>query len=237
MKNYEDVCKELQFFKNLKPEEREEELKKLVEKKAGLGEEIVSNLKNITETERKIKSAEAKKETIEIEYTETRQKRQNASAFGKDPEKFRTSISALKDMQEVQEDAIIGLKRKIENLKNEMELLENEKSETDQMILRLKSVSLIERANKQGVEFAKTLEEVARLANELGEGFSEFRGGAKTIVYSNWEGISRIGKLYLVGDIGPEDTWENGRLKDLFNIQELYTKLQQEREIADLGIK
>ncbi len=135
------------------------------------------------------------------------------------------------------EDRCIGLKRRIENLRGEGDLLEEEKAETEKMILRFKLVPLVEQWNEQAGKSTRIIEQIVRLSSELGEDFSEFRSGVKTVLFSSWEGISRIAKLFLAGNIGPQDTWENGRLKDLFNVRDLYAELQQERETAAREIK
>lgn len=230
-KSLEDIWREIDFFKCLKADEQKMELENLAEQVKGLKVEISANFRAIEKVERDLKSTEGKRESTGREYLEARERRQNAVALGEDDEKFKASITDLMVEQDRIEDQCIGLKRRIESLTVEGELLEQEKIEIEKRILRFRLVPLLDRFNEKAKRLVDDLKEIIILSDQLGEPFSEFRTGAKTVFYSQWEGIDIISKLYLAGEVAdPKNKWPNGRLKDIFNIRYFYEELRQERE-------
>ena len=231
-KNYEDFCGEVQFLKNLKPEERKQEFNNLSERTLALDTEIVSNSKAILETEKKLKDAETKTEVIKREYSETRQKRQSAIALDKDPEKFSTSISALLDKQDLLEDTIIGLRQRVEDLKTEGDLLAQERTEVAKRLLRIEEIPLVAEYNDCVQKAAEAQKKLIRLAEKLGEGFSRFSSGPRTVILSDFDAFEVLPKLYLLGDKELNETTGTGRLKNTFALREFDYVLREEREKA-----
>lgn len=228
-KSYEDFCEEVQFLKNLKPEERKQESNNLSERALALDTEIASNSKAILETEKKLKDAEIKTEVIKKEYSETRQKRQSAIALGKDPEKFSTSIAALQDKQDLLEDTIIGLKQRIEDLKTEGDLLVQERTEVAKRLLRTEEIPLVAEYNENIKKAAEVQKKLIRLAERLGEGFIS---GPITVIVSDFDAFKILPRLYLLGDKELA-----GRLENTFRLREFNEELRQEREKAVREIK
>jgi chromosome segregation ATPase len=230
-RSLDDVWKEVGAFKNLKSAEQKKELENLVQRTKGIKDEISANSTAIKKAERDLESAEAKSEAIRKEYIEARERRQNAVALGEDDEKFKISISNLMVEQDLIEDRCIGLKRRVENLRAEGDLLESERTETERTILRFRLVPLVAQWNEVGGQLGGVLKQIIVLADQLGEPFHETRSGAKTIFYSQWEGIDAIAKLYLAGEVeDPKNRWPNGKLRDIFNFRFFMEDLRQERE-------
>lgn len=139
-KSLDRVWEEVRTFKNLNPAEQKKELENLMERDKGLTDAISANSTAIKKVQRDLENAEAKDETIRKEYAEARERRQNAAALGEDENKFEVSKRDLMVEQDKVEDRCIGLKRRAENLGTEGDLLEEEKTETEKMILRFRLV-------------------------------------------------------------------------------------------------
>jgi hypothetical protein len=229
----EYLRKEAQAFMRLKPEEQETEKKKLEEQLKGINKEMTENSNSVKKEQEKLESIRAKRETIQEEYMEARERRQNAIALGESDAEIKASISNLNDERDRLRDLFIGLERRIENLNSEGNLLEEEKLALERKILRFRLYPLVPLANQKGEEWAGILKEIIVLAERLGEAFYPFRTGAKVVFPSQYEGISCIGKFYLLSDLdSPDNKRSSGQLRNIFDLDYFYESERQKREDA-----
>lgn len=229
-KSYEDFCKEVQFLKNLKSEERRQEFNNLSERILALDVEVASNSKAILQTEKKLKDAETETEDIKKEYSEIRQKRQSAIALGKDPEKIKTSIVTLQDKQDLLEDTVIGLRQRGEDLKTEGDLLAQEKTEAAERLLRIQEIPLVAEYNSYVTKAAEVQKKLIRLAEKLGEGLSRYSSGPRTVIVSDFDAFEILPRLYLLGDKELDEKTGTGRLNNTFRLREFLEEIRGERE-------
>jgi len=226
-----EIWKEIRAFKNLKPAEQKKALEELEQQVKGIKDEISANSAATNKAEKDLRAAEERSESIGKEYLEMRERRQNAVALDEDDKQFKVSASELKEEQDLIEDRCVGLKRRIENLRAEGDLLEQEKTETKKMILRFRLIPFVGQWNEIGEQLAGILKQIIALSEELGESFFEFRTGAQTIFYSRWEGIDCIAKFYVGDEVNAvENRWPSGRLKDIFNFSFFTEDLSRERK-------
>lgn len=224
---------EVRAFKNLKAPEQEKELENQAQQRKGVIDVIFANFAAIKKAEKDLEAADAKSENIRKEYDDCRLRRQNAVSLGEDDSRFKISISDLMVEQDRIEDLRIGLRRRIENLRSEGDLLEQEKIEIEKTILRFRLVPLVGQYNKTGEQLAGILRQIIVLGEQLGESFYEIRTAARTIFYSQFAGVDCIAKLFLGDEVeDPKNKWPNGKLLDIFNLRYFQEELRQEREKA-----
>jgi phage shock protein A len=234
-KTFQEIADEIKCFRELSLEKREERFKAEQGNLENIGKEIVAVKKEISNAQEKLKLTEDFLKSIEKQLEEERERRQNAIALGQNTKTFDLEIKKLiRELEEQKiyyEDSIIGFERRIENLESELLLLNEEKKEIERTIIRFQIVPLVEEWNKTGEKMASILERLIPLADSLGESLMEFRSGAKTIFYSSWEGIDCIAKFYLGDEVNlPENTWPNGRLKNIFDMRIFLEKLRERKK-------
>jgi chromosome segregation ATPase len=230
-RTYGEIVAEVQAFRSLTKKDREAAMQDLEKRKRGLGSEVDSSQGQIADAEKRLMETKARVKEIRQEYSEAREKRQNAITLGTDFKDFDISLGRLKDEEILLEDLGIGLERRIENLKCEAVLLENELAECRKSILRIRVIPLVGEYNATAKLLGEIVTQIADLTSDMGEPFGRSPSGARTVSVSNYEGLELIPLLYLAGDSEKaENRFPNGRLKNAFTFRDYSHQRQAERE-------
>jgi len=227
--SYEALCREVEWVKGLKHEDRTKEMEDRMQRMKDLEREIVSNMKEIQAARVRLEGAIARAETVKTEYAETLERRQNGIALGLDVKDINALARGLKDEQDevdLLEDTQKGLQRRIENLNSEGVFLESEKEKSRKTILRLKVIPLVGQFNATAELLGKLTMQISDIMVDLGESFGWFASGQRTLFPSNFEALEVIPLLHLAGE---KDLYPNGQPRDAFRFRAYKYACEKER--------
>jgi len=222
--------KEMEDFIALSPEDREKETEALKKKIKSLGNKITVNSKNLEQTERRLSESRARLEVVKIEYADLRERRQRAILLDQDSKEIVPLLRSLAEEEDLLNDTIIALSRGIDELKSEGDRLPQEKTACEKSLLRLRLIPLVSQFNSEAELLGTIIIQINEVMEEMDEVLSPWMTSSGTVFVSNFEGLEKIPKLYLAGDVRPEYKSVHGYFKDTFNFQHHLERLRKEKE-------
>lgn len=175
------------------------ETQELTQKLEKINEQMKKNRNSLEAAENRKEMALKRQTECQTQYEDARDERQGLLASGKEVKQISDRIKNMQAEKELAEDEVIGLDNMLLDLKEEVQRLEKEKSETERDILVSKLLPLVPAYNEAAARLAEIVEKIWILKHAL----NEVHSGPYTI-YSptSWDegALSEIPKLFDAGD-------------------------------------
>lgn len=230
-KSCDDLSKIAQSFNELSAEKQakiERDLEGQIKQNQGEKVEVEKEIAKITKN---LEAARAKQGTCSREIIRLSVKIPTMLAFDQDIQEVNGLIKRSIDESNKLEQLVPGLTARINDLKNEISLLAEEIDEDQWLLKFYHLVPLKDLWNKKAAELIPILEEILNASEDLNFTIHPLTSGQKVLCPSNWEAIERIPQFFLIGD--KEDRWANGRLKDLWTMNEFKFERAKKRKIEE----
>ena len=229
-KSYDDLSKIAQSFYELSAEKQvkvKRDLESKIKQRQGEKVEVEKEIGKITKN---LEAAKAKQGTCSQEIMRLSAQISTMLAFDQDIQESNGVIKRSVDESNKLGPLIAGLTARVNDLKNEISLLDEEIDEDQWFLKFYRLVPLKDLWNKKAVELIPILEEIWNISEDLNFMMHPLTSGQKILYPSNWEALERIPQFFLIGD--KEDRWANGRLKDLWRMDEFKFERAKKRTAA-----
>lgn len=166
------------------------ELERIIESCEKAFQKIISELDNAIIRKDQVEESINK---FNSKMEELREERQRILALGESPEAINQKIREAKDRHELEEDELVGLKRRIEDLNKERQRLINERRELRRDHLALQSIPLVKQFNEYAEKMGSIVSRLWKILDEMGEAHDQNRAFRA----STWEALKVVPRLYL----------------------------------------
>jgi len=150
-------------------------------------------------TQGRIEESRKRVESTEARVAEAREERQRLLAAGKKADKPSAEMRAIREDSEELQDLVLGLERRLGDLRAEEIALREEEKKCSYEAARLAVIPLMNRYNAVAKELGGISKEIYLTSVKYREDLSEFRVNG-LVSPSSWEGWATVSSLSLPGE-------------------------------------
>lgn len=166
--------------------ELEQEIRRVQSELEKIGSDLDHALSRKVHVEESIKGFDER-------FEELRKERQRILAQGENADQINLRIKKLKEENELEQDELIGLTRRMEELNQKRSRLRNEKIELEKDHLALLSIPLVRKFNEHAESMASALSQLWGYLDQMEETIESNRAFSA----STWEALKVVPRLYL----------------------------------------